>query len=80
MIITSSSFHFFRSYFSRIAPKTLQYRKYKTFNESSFLHELDQELLKGEKHKKQCIKTMDTCSQLLQKPSEEFLINMHHGK
>ena len=44
-------FSFFRSYFSRIAPKTLQYRKYKTFNESSFLHEMDQELLKGGMYK-----------------------------
>ena len=29
----------------------MQYRKYKTFNESSFLHELDQELLKGDTYK-----------------------------
>ena len=42
---------FFRSYFLRIPPKTIQYRKYKTFNESSFLHELDQELLKGDMYK-----------------------------
>ena len=42
---------FFRSCFSRIPPKTVQYRKYKTFNESSFLHELDQELLKGDMYK-----------------------------
>ena len=31
-----------------IPPKTAQYRKYITFKESSFLHELDQELLKGD--------------------------------
>ena len=42
---------FFWSYLSRIPPKTIQYRKYKTFNESSFLHELDQELLKGDMYK-----------------------------
>ena len=42
---------FFRSYFSRIPPKTIQYRKYKTFKESSFLYELDQELLKGDMYK-----------------------------
>ena len=42
---------FFRSYFSRIPPNTIQYRKYKTFKESSFLHELDQELLKGDMYK-----------------------------
>ena len=29
----------------------MQYRKYKTFNESSFLHELDQERLKGDMYK-----------------------------
>ena len=43
---------YFRSYFSRIPPKTIQYWKYKTFNESSFLHELDQELLKGDMYEK----------------------------
>ena len=42
---------FFRSCFSRIPPKTIQYRKYKTFKESSFLYELDQELLKGDMYK-----------------------------
>ena len=42
---------FFRSYFSRIPPKTIQYRKYKTFKESSFLYQLDQELLKGVMYK-----------------------------
>ena len=42
---------FFRSYFSRIPPKTIQYRKYKTFKESPFLYELDQELLKGDMYK-----------------------------
>ena len=42
---------FFRLYFSWIPPKTIQYRKYKTFKESSFLYELDQELLKGDMYK-----------------------------
>ena len=41
---------FFRSFF-KDSTKTIQYRKYKTFNESSFLHELDQELLKGDMYK-----------------------------
>ena len=38
---------FFRSYFTRIPPKTIEYRKYKTFDKSKFLRDLDQELLKG---------------------------------
>ena len=38
---------FFRSYFTRIPPKTIDYRKYKTFVESKFLRDIDQELLKG---------------------------------
>ena len=63
---------FFRSFF-KDSTKAIQYRKYKTFNESSFLHGLDQELLKGI-----CIKAIETCSHLLQKPSEELLINMYH--
>ena len=42
---------FFRSYFSRIRSKTIQCRKNKTFNGSSFLHELDQEHLKGNMYK-----------------------------
>ena len=37
----------FRSYFTRIPPKTVEYKKYKTFNKNKFLHDLDQELLKG---------------------------------
>ena len=49
---------FFRSYFSRIPPKTIQYRKYKTFKESSFLYQLDQELLKGVMYKS----NRDMCS------------------
>ena len=38
---------FFRSYFTRIPSKTIEYRKYKTFDNSKSLHDLDQELLKG---------------------------------
>ena len=38
---------FFRSYFTRIPSKTIEYRKHKTFDKSKFLHDLDQELLKG---------------------------------
>ena len=41
----------FRSYFIRIPPKTTEYRNYKNFNETVFLHDLDQELLKGEMNK-----------------------------
>ena len=41
----------FRSYFLRIPPDTIQYRKYKTFKEFSFLYELNQELLKGDIYK-----------------------------
>ena len=36
---------FFRSYFIRIPPKTIEHRKYKTFDNNKILH--DQELLKG---------------------------------
>ena len=39
------------SYFTRIPPKTIEYRNYKNFNETVFLHDLDQELLKGEMYK-----------------------------
>ena len=42
-LILSSS----RCYFTRIPPKTIEYRKNKTFDKSKFLHGLDQELLKG---------------------------------
>ena len=38
---------FFHSYFTRIPPKTIEYRKYKTFDKIKILHDLDQELLKG---------------------------------
>ena len=38
---------FFRSYFLRIPPRTIEYRKYKTFDKNKYLHDLDQELLKG---------------------------------
>ena len=41
----------FCSYFTRIPPKTIEYRNYKNFNETVFLHDLDQELLKGEMYK-----------------------------
>ena len=37
-----------RSTFVKIPPKTIKYRSYKNFNEITFLHELDQTLLKGE--------------------------------
>ena len=40
-------FSFFRSYFTRLPPKPIKYRKYKTFDKSKFLHDFDQELLKG---------------------------------
>ena len=42
----------FRSYFLRIPPKIIEYRNYKIFNETVFLHYLDQELLKGEMYKR----------------------------
>ena len=38
---------FFRSYYTRISPKTIEYKKYKTFNKYKFLYDLDQELLKS---------------------------------
>ena len=38
---------FFRSYFTRIPPKTIEYRRYKTFDKSKFLPDLDQEFPKG---------------------------------
>ena len=41
----------FRSYFTRIPPKIIEYRNYKNFNETVFLHALGQELLKGEMYK-----------------------------
>ena len=47
-MIINLFFSFFRSYFTRIPPKTIEYRKHKTFDKSKFLHDLDQELLKDE--------------------------------
>ena len=41
----------FRSCFIRIPPKTIEYRNYRNFNETIFLHDLDQELLKDEMYK-----------------------------
>ena len=41
----------FHSYFTHIPPKTNEYRNNKTFNETVFIHDLDQELLKGEMYK-----------------------------
>ena len=41
----------FRSYFILIPPKIIEYRNYKNFNETVFLHDLDQELLQGEMYK-----------------------------
>ena len=38
---------FFCSYFSRIPPENIEYRKYKASYKNKFLHDLDQELLKG---------------------------------
>ena len=41
----------FRSYFICIPPNTIEYRNYKNFNDTVFLHDLDQELLKGGMYK-----------------------------
>ena len=41
----------FRSHFQRLPSKHIQYRNYKSFNVDTFLHYLDQELLKGEMYK-----------------------------
>ena len=41
----------FRSYFIRIPPKIIEYRNYKNFNETVFVHDPDQELVKGEMYK-----------------------------
>ena len=41
----------FHSYFSRIPPKTMEYRNCKNFNETVFFYYLHQELLKGEMNK-----------------------------
>ena len=61
---------FFRSYFSKNPPKFMQCRKCKTFNESSFLYELDQELLKGDLYKNNRDKFStftETCRRVLDK-------------
>ena len=50
----------FCSYFIRIPPKTIEYRNSKNFNETVFLHDLDQELLKGE-----MTRVITKCIQLL---------------
>ena len=41
----------FHSHFIRIPPKIIEYRNYKNFNETVFLHDPDQELVKGEMYK-----------------------------
>ena len=41
----------FRSYFIRIPLKTIEYKNYKNFDQTVFLHDLDHELLKGEMYK-----------------------------
>ena len=48
----------FRSYFIRLPPKITVYRNYKNFNETVFLHDFDQELLKGE----MCKSNNEMCS------------------
>lgn len=46
MIVT-----FLRAHFKKLPPKQITYRDYKKFNEHKFLHELDQEMIKGEFYK-----------------------------
>ena len=41
----------FCSYFTSIPPEAIEYRNYRNFNETVFLHDLDQELPKGEMYK-----------------------------
>ena len=41
----------FRSKFTHLPPKKVKYRDYKKFDNYSFLHELEEELLKGEMYK-----------------------------
>ena len=38
----------FRSAFTKLPPKSVRYRSYKTFNKENFVHELDQKLVKGD--------------------------------
>ena len=40
-----------KSYFKKQPPKNIIYRDYKNFNEKEFLHELDQEMIKGSFYK-----------------------------
>lgn len=42
---------FFRAWFRRIPPKTIEYTKFKNSNEASYLYNLDQELIKGTTYK-----------------------------
>ena len=37
-----------RSTFIKLSPKAVKYRSYKNFNETVFLHELDQKLIQGD--------------------------------
>ena len=37
-----------RSTFIKLPPKTVKYRSYKNFNETAFLHELDEQLIQGD--------------------------------
>ena len=62
----------FRSYFSRIPPETIQYRKYKTFKEFSFLYELNQELLKGDIYKKKNTDMFSTFTETFRRVFDKY--------
>ena len=55
----------FRSTFTKLPPKTIKYRSYKTYDKQNFLHELDQRLIQGDIYK-----TDDSYSKLTEILSE----------
>ena len=56
-----------RSTFIKLPPKTVKYRSYKNFNETVFLHELDQKLIQGDLYRSDdpYFKSTETLSSIL---------------
>ena len=50
-----------RTYFKKLAPKTIRYRDQKIFDQKTFLHDLDSKLLKGDLYRN-CNESYEKCS------------------
>ena len=58
-----------RSTFIKLPPKTVKYKSYKNFNETIFLHELDQKLIQGDlcRSDDPCLNLTEVFSSILDK-------------